>query len=307
MHTPIRNCRLKSTLQVKETTELRALMQLLDDPDPEVYQSVCNRIISIGNEAIPNLEKIWESADNSFIQERIEMLIHTMQTGAVENAMEIWTKEEQEDLTKGLYLISKYHFPDLTQEKFSQQIDKIRRNVWLELNPYLTALEQTNVLSGILFQYYQFKSEELDYSRPANFIPASLTESKTGNAVSIGILQCLIAQLSEIPLRIIQIPEQIILGYFKRSTLLNSHFLPNEILFYVDGANGQLYSYAEVEKYLKKMNVADTTNCFQPLSNQKIMALLLEEYAKCFNNPAAHYKYEELLRLAAMVKGQVGG
>ncbi|MBU6158870.1 MAG: hypothetical protein KGP35_07560 [Bacteroidetes bacterium] len=290
---------------MKETTELRALIQLLDDPDPEVYQSVCNRIISIGNDAIPNLEKVWESADNSFMQERIETLIHTMQTGAIENALEEWTKREQEDLIKGLYLISKYHFPDLKQEKFMQQVDKIRRNVWLELNPYLTALEQTNVLTGILFQYYQFKSEELDYRRGTNFIPSSLIETKTGNAVSLGILQYAIAQLSEIPLRIIQIPEQIILGYFKRSTLENSHFLPNEILFYVDGANGQLYSYAEVEKYLKKMNISDTTNCFQPLTNQKIMLLLLQEYAKCYNNRTAHYKYEEILRLAAILRGEM--
>ena len=279
-------------------------MQLLDDPDPEVYQSVCNRILSIGNDVIPTLEKVWENSDNSFTQERIETLIHTVQTEAVEKMLEEWTRDEQEDLIKGLYLLSKYHFPALTQEKFTKQIDKIRRNVWLELNPYLTALEQTNVLTGILFHYYQFKSEELDYRRPTNFIPASLIEAKTGNAVSLGILQYVVAQLSEIPLKIIQIPEQIILGYFKRSTLGNSHFSPNEILFYVDGANGQLYSYAEVEKYLKKMNISDTKKCFQPLSNQNIMLLLIQEYAKCYNNPKTAHKYEAILKLAAIIKGE---
>ena len=288
---------------MKETNELRALMQLLDDPDPDVYQSVRHRILSIGNEIIPNLEAEWEQANNSFMQERIEMLIHAMQTEEVEKGLKEWTAAGQEDLIKGLFLISKYHYPDLSEETLTQKIDKIRRNVWLELNPYLTALEQTKVLTGILFQYYQFQSTEINYSRPASFLMAPLLETKRGNAISIGILQLIIAQLTDIPLKLIQVPEQIILGFFKKSTIENSHFLPNEILFYVDGANGQLYAYAEVDKYLKKMNVSDTTACFQPMSNQDILLLMLQEYAKCFNNPATHYKYEEILRLAAIIKG----
>ena len=35
------------------------------------------------------------------------------------------------------------------------QLEKIRRNIWLELNNYLTPLEQANVLRNILFSYYQ--------------------------------------------------------------------------------------------------------------------------------------------------------
>ena len=59
--------------------ELKALVSLLEDDDFEVTKHVEERIISIGNEVIPFLEKEWESSFNPTVQRRIEDLIHALQ------------------------------------------------------------------------------------------------------------------------------------------------------------------------------------------------------------------------------------
>ena len=43
---------------MEETREISALMNLIDDPDKEVFETVSNRIVSYGKIIIPNLEHL---------------------------------------------------------------------------------------------------------------------------------------------------------------------------------------------------------------------------------------------------------
>ena len=56
--------------------ELKALIELLDDPDNAVFDEIKNKIISIGNDVIPHLEDAWETSLDMLRQERIENIIH---------------------------------------------------------------------------------------------------------------------------------------------------------------------------------------------------------------------------------------
>jgi len=60
---------------LKENKEITALLNLIDDPDEDVYHTVSNKLVSFGKEIIPNLENLWESISNEETQERIELLI----------------------------------------------------------------------------------------------------------------------------------------------------------------------------------------------------------------------------------------
>ena len=47
-----------------EDNEIKALISLLDDDDKQVVSHVEERILSIGKEIIPYLEKEWETSFN---------------------------------------------------------------------------------------------------------------------------------------------------------------------------------------------------------------------------------------------------
>ncbi|HCX76773.1 MAG TPA: hypothetical protein DHU93_16655, partial [Algoriphagus sp.] len=64
-------------------SELNALVSLLDDTDLEVKNHVRERIISLGTEIIPYLEKKWENSFNPEIQKEIEILVHDLQFSLV--------------------------------------------------------------------------------------------------------------------------------------------------------------------------------------------------------------------------------
>ncbi|MBX9784945.1 MAG: transglutaminase-like domain-containing protein [Chitinophagaceae bacterium] len=288
---------------MEETKEIYALLQLMDDPDEEVYSSVCNRIISLGSGIIPNLEHLWETTPEEPVQERIEMLIHRLHLQDLQHDLRNWSREKEQDLLTGILLLSRYQYPDLNLNSSLQELEKIRRNVWLELNSFLTPLEQVNVLSNILYNYYKLKGNEVNYLKPDEFLLPRLIESKKGNAISIGLLVLVLSRMLDINLQVINIPRQLILGYFD-DWIMNrdeNSYPPEHIQFYLDGASGQIYSHQDVETYFKRISVPPTASYFKPLSNRRLVQLLLEEYAKCFMEENKRYKQDDLLNLSALL------
>jgi regulator of sirC expression with transglutaminase-like and TPR domain len=285
-----------------ENKEIEALFKLIDDPDEDVYHTVSEKIISFGKGIIPNLENYWEHVRNEEIQERIELLIHRLHFRDLTQEFTEWANG-QADLLNGSIIISKYHYPDMQPAQVRQLIEKIRRNIWLELNNYLTPIEKINVFNSIFFNYFKHTGVEIGYDNPEYFLINKTLESKKGNAISNGILYQCLCYLLDIPVKAIHIPRQYILGFFdEQYEVLNpSGHSSEKILFYIDPINGQMYSHKDIENYFKRISVPPTASYFRPLSNKRIIQQLLTELSKCFDNENNQYKMNELLSLAQIL------
>ncbi len=285
-----------------ENKEISALFHLIDDPDEEVFSTVTDRIISHGRAIIPNLEYLWENSPDENVQERIEMIIHKLHFRDLIEEFANWKKGSCE-LLQGALLVSQYSYPEMIPTTTLQEIEKIRRNIWLELNSYLTPLEQVNVISGILYSYYKLKGNEVSYDLSDDFLITKLIENKRGNAINNGILYLILCEMLDIPIRAINIPKQFILGYFD----IDYNF-PNpskqkseKINFYVDPLNGQVYSHKDVENYFKRISVPPTPSYYRQLDNKRIIQHLLEEFSKCFIDSRNLYKKNDLIFLSKLL------
>lgn len=288
---------------MKETKEISALLHLIEDPDEFVYTAVSDKIISLGKQIIPNLEHLWENTTNEDLQERIELLIHRLHFRDLTEAFTNWANGDA-DLLQGALLVARYHYPDLNTTTVMQEIEKLRRNIWLELNNYLTALEQANVISSIIYNYYKQLGVEFAYTNPDDYLINKALESKKGNAISNGIIYLVLCELLDIPVKAVNIPRQFILAYFHpQYDVLNPVGHASEkINFYVDPMNGHMYTQKDVDNYFKRISVQPVASYFRQMSNKKIIRFLLEELSKCFDNENNRYKMNELLSLAALLE-----
>jgi regulator of sirC expression with transglutaminase-like and TPR domain len=285
-----------------ENKEISALFHLIDDPDDEVYSTVSTRIISFGKAIIPNLENLWENTQNEEIQERIEIIIHKLHFRDLTEDFINW-KNGSCELLQGALLTAQYHYPEMQPSQALQEIEKLRRNVWLELNNYLTPLEQVNVITSILYNYYKQKGVEIAYNQPEDFLITKILETKKGNAISNGILYLILCELLDIPVKATNIPRQFILAYFDPQYQFSKPggSVNEKISFFIDPLNGQIYSHKDVESYFKRISVPPTPSYFRKLTNKRIIQFLLEELSKCFDNDRNRYKMEELLSLAKLL------
>jgi regulator of sirC expression with transglutaminase-like and TPR domain len=287
---------------LSDLKEIMALFQLIDDPDAEVYDTVSTKIMSFGKAIIPDLEAFWEKTPDMEVQERIENLIHRLHFKDLTEGMKAW-KSESSDLLKGALLVARYHYPALKEQPLLQEIEKMRRNIWLELSPYITPLEQVNVIAAILYNYCKLQGIELAYDHPEDFLINKTIESKKGNAFGNGLLYLILSTQLDLPIQAVSIPRQFILGYFDTQyEALNPKGHPAEkILFFIDPVSGQMYSHKDIETYFRKVSVPPVPSYYRPLNNRKVIRLLLEELSKCFDNESNRYKMNDLLFLAEMI------
>jgi hypothetical protein len=288
---------------MQQTKELNALFTLIDDPDTEVYTSVSERIVDFGIAIIPNLEDLWENTFNEDVQERIANLIHKLHFTDLTNDIAEWRDSAQHDLLFGALLVAKYEYPDLQTTPVLQDIEKIRRNVWLELNSYLTPLEQANVLSSIIYNYYNLKGGEVAYNKPDEFFLNKVLATKQGNAISNGIIYKIMCDLLDINAKIINIPKQFILAFFQEDYNEATYIghPQNKILFFVDATTGQVHSHNDIENYFKRISVPPVKSYYKPISHKRSIQILFEELSKCYSLSSNQYKQQELLGLVELL------
>jgi regulator of sirC expression with transglutaminase-like and TPR domain len=267
-----------------------------------VFSTVSTRIVDYGRGIIPNLENLWENSPSEDVQERIEMLIHKLHYNDLAIDFTQWKENPYHDLLFGSLLVAKFQYPELVTAPVLQELERIRRNVWLELNSFLTPLEQANVISSIVYNYYNLKGVEVGYKNPDDFFIHKVIESKKGNTLSNGILYLLLCGLLDINVKAINVPQQFILAFFHNDYDQDvSNTSQNKIHFYIDAISGQIFTHKDMESYFKRISVPITPFYFKPMTHKRIIQTQLEELAKCFKNTKSMYKYEELIAISLLL------
>lgn len=288
---------------MQKEAEISALFKLIDDPDEEVFNTIADRLLNYGTPIIPDLENLWENTLDEATLERIEIMIYKLRLQDLKEAFIEWKSKPDPSLFEGALLVTKFQFPELAIDGLRHQMEKIRRNIWLELNNYLTPLEQANVIRNILFSYYQIKGVEVNYEKPEEFLISAPLQSKKGNAIANTLLYAELCQQLEIQAQFINIPKQCIIAFYA------SDWDPEEIVanpqefiqFYVEGTTGNAFSQKDLDQYMIRSNIEPKNSYYKALSNVKIIKKHLLEFAKCFNSPTLQYKQKDLTDLANLL------
>jgi regulator of sirC expression with transglutaminase-like and TPR domain len=288
---------------MQKEAEINALFKLIDDPDEEVFNTIADRLLNYGTPIIPDLEHLWENTLDEATLERIEIMIYKLRLQDLKEAFVEWKTKPDPSLFEGALLVTKFQFPELAIDSLRHQMEKIRRNIWLELNNYLTPLEQANVIRNILFNYYQIKGVEVNYEKPEEFLISAPLQSKKGNAIANTLLYAELCQQLEIQAQFINIPKQCIIAFYA------SDWDPEELVtnpqefiqFYVEGTTGNAFSQKDLDQYMIRSNIEPKNSYYKALSNVKIIKKHLLEFAKCFNSPTLQYKQKDLTDLANLL------
>ncbi len=286
-------------------TEVRALLQLIDDPDGEVYETVADKLLHYGKRIIPNLEELWEVTEDEAVQTRIETLIHRVQFEDLQRDLHEWASERNPGILRGTMLVARYQYPELNTAAILSQVDAMRRNIWLELNNYLTPLEQVNVFNSIIYSYYRLQGHELSNREPAHFFINLALESRHGNGYTIGAVYLALCELLDIPMFAVDIPRQLVFAYIDAwHPFLHPERqkMAGQITFFVDPVNGSIYTRNDVEAYLRKIGARDhREQHFAPIDARRFIYKMMEELALCYRYRREEEKADEIERLMRVI------
>jgi len=271
-------------IQTDSNTELKALVSMLDEPIEENYASIHSKIIAYGLSAITFLEQVGINSDNAEHMARIELLINEIYFKDTYKSLSLWSEEDRHDLIAAFLSISKMLNPEIDTEKYLSEFEKIRQDVWLEINDNLTALEKVKVLNHIIYDYHMFSGQRSpNGSKLKLYSPDHLFENRKGNSLSLGILYLAISQNLEIPIYGVDLPGHFVLCYLDEKINLKStiDFNREEVMFYLNAMNkGAVFTRNEIESFVQQMNIISEDSHFAPCSNKTIIKRLLQEVSQ---------------------------
>jgi regulator of sirC expression with transglutaminase-like and TPR domain len=281
-------------------TKIASLITLLDDPDPQIFLQIEGELLSYGNEVISYLEGAWEKSFDALLQERIENLIHKIQFINVKEDLALWYQSGGFDLLRGFIIINKYQYPDFNEQKIINQIEAIKRDIWLQLIYESSPIEKVKLINHIFYNVYGFSGNTTNHQDPKNSFLSEVLESKKGNQISLAIIYSIIAQKLDIPIYGVNLPQHFILAYADEKAKYDEE---NGILFYINVFNkGYVFGKKDIDQFLKQLKINPEQLFYEPCSNTEILKRVIRNLISSYEKAGALEKSEELLSLLEVLK-----
>jgi regulator of sirC expression with transglutaminase-like and TPR domain len=286
-----------------ETERIKALITLLDDPSREVFNTVEGELLKAEVGIVTQLEEAWELQSDEVLQQRIEDIIHSLQFRDVKKRFRSWVVFNGEDLLTGAWLVARYQYPELTFEEVDRSIEKIRKDIWLELNEHLTALEKVRIINHILFDVYGFSRNNNNYLAPQNSFICDVLDTRKGNPITLSIIYAVIAGRLGLPVYGVNLPQNFILA-FMDEPLIRSYQDKNQeasVLFYINPINkGTVLGRKEIEYFIKQQKLEPHYSYFEPCSNIEIVRRIFTHLTHAYEHTGQYQKSKEINEIKAV-------
>ena len=264
---------------------LESLITLLDDPDNSVFQYVLEELLKEDISIIDHLEHLWETSMDELVQKRLELVIKQIQTKDTKQRIADWTNQQDIDLFEGFFLISRHQYPELKLKSIQNQLENIRKSIWIEFRSSLTSLEKITVMNHILYDHYHFSVDHNNSESPQHCYINKILDTHKGNPISIAILYFLIARSLHLPVQYIDFPENPLIGYFDKDTAFLVHGEETgHPLFYINPANkGAIIGPKEIDYVQHTSDQTSLKQSTEPCSNRTILKRLVERLISVYD------------------------
>lgn len=277
-----------------DINEINALVKLLDDPDSGVYQAIHGKLSQLGMAVIPHLEKAWETSLDELFQTRIENIIQEIHHTNTKTKLQKWAKSADHNLLEGAAIISQFQYPDVKYGTIVEQLEAIKKDIWLEINNNLTALEKIKIVNHIFFDVHKYSRSKAFYNSVQGFFINHVLETKKGSPIALAIIYAALCQQLDIPVYGVALPKNFILCYKDNTQIAFDEEFDNGVLFYINPFNkGVVFGKKEIDLFIKQQKLEVKKGYFQASSNRDTLIHLINEIIHYYENIDDKNKAEE--------------
>ncbi len=219
----------------------KALISLLGDEDPAVYQSVRNTILSYGHEVVDWLRPHALSSDPVFRRRTQEIVHYFLKQSADDSFLGFCLTESADlNLEKGAWMLAQTKYPDINIAGYEALLDSYAADLREKIDTRADAGSIFSIFNEYFFDTLGFKGNEQNYYDPDNSYLNRVMDRKIGNPISLCLVYLLLARRLHLPVTGIGLP-----GHFI------CRFQSTSEEYYIDVFNrGKLWTKANCIQYL---------------------------------------------------------
>ena len=253
-----------TVVPAKELSESQrnALIKLLGDEDPGVYQTVREKILSLGEEAGEWLRPHRLSSDPLLRRRALEIVRHFDRQEADTWFLAFCLKHGEEfDLEEGVWLLALTQYPDINVEAYRALLDNFAGALRERIDFNEAAKAILTTINNFLFDELSFSGDEENYYDPQNSYLNRVIDRRRGNPINLSVFYLLLARRLQLPMAGIGLPGHFICRY--QSTF-------DEI--YVDAFHhGKFLTKADCIQYLMSGNHSLQDEFLAPVSTRRML------------------------------------
>jgi len=255
---------IQSVLPAEGVPETRkaALVSLLGDEDPSVYQAVREKILSFGDSSRQWLRPHTLSSD-PLIRRRAQDIIRHFEGLAADNRFLAFCLQQGQDLDleRGAWLLAQTRYPDTNLEAYGALLDAFAAELRQRMPIQARAQSVLTIINNYLFGELRLAGNEQNYYDPENSYLNRVLDRRTGNPINLCLVYLLIARRLQLPIVGIGLP-----GHF-----LCRYQSPTEEIYIDAFDKGKLMTKADCVHYLVRGNYDLRDEYLAPISSRRML------------------------------------
>jgi regulator of sirC expression with transglutaminase-like and TPR domain len=250
------------TPEILSETRRAALLDLLTDEDPSVYQAIREKIISFGPSVLQWLRPLRLS-NEPLLRRRVEEIVLFLSRQESDNAFLAFclSKGEDFDIEEGAWLLARSEYPDINAEAYGAILDDFS----LALQERIQGLKSPRAVLGkvneFLFEERGFAGNRENYYDPENSFLNRVIDRRTGNPINLCLLYIVVARRLKLPVTGIGLP-----GHF-----ICRHQSSAEEVFIDVFNQGRFLSKAECVRYLVQASLGFKDDYLVPVTPRRML------------------------------------
>ena len=239
-----------------------ALLKLLADDDPAIYESIRQKILSLGTPAADWLRPHTLSRDPT-VRRRAQELVLRLDRQAADNRFLAFCLKhgEELDLEQGAWLLAQTQYPEINIAGYQALLDSFAGDLREPVAEAAGAEEILNAINRYCFHRLGFAGNEENYYDPENSYLNRVLDRRTGNPINLCLVYLLLSRRLGLPMTGIGLP-----GHFV------CRFQSSSAEIYIDAFNrGKLLTKADCIQYLLQGNYSVRDDYLSPVSPRRLL------------------------------------
>lgn len=240
-----------------------ALVNLLADDDPAIYQAVRDKIVSSGEGARDWLRPHTLSADPVLRRRAQEIIRHFDRLTADNQFLSFCLKEGEDcDLERGAWLLARTQYPEINTEAYSALLDSFAGELRQRIETLVRPSRIVETMADYITDDLGFAGDEENYYDPENSYLNRVLDRRTGNPINLCMVYLLLARRLALPMAGISFPGHFLCRYQTTSDDI-----------YIDPFHkGKLLTKADCIHHLVRGNLDLHEHYLAPVRTRKILA-----------------------------------
>jgi regulator of sirC expression with transglutaminase-like and TPR domain len=239
-----------------------ALLSLLGDDDPLVYQTVREKILSYGRPATEWLRPHTVSNDPALRRRARELVIHFDRQAADDHFLAFCLRHGEDlDVEEGAWLLAQTRYPLINTDAYRALLDSYAIELGERLERADDPLEHLSIINRYLFRELGFGGNEENYYDPENSYLNCVLDRRKGNPINLCLVYLLVARRLRLPIAGIGLPGHFVCRY--QSSAVEIYFDPFN--------RGKILSKGDCLQYLAHAKFGFSEETLTPISPRRLL------------------------------------